>query len=351
MNLLELARQALRDADVPFNRLSGIQMNRAPYGGHCLVMLLFTGGTTPAAVLRVSTDPKRAATFSVAYENLKKLKTALPAHLADSVPEPYLFEQKNGITIFLESAQHGTPILKLPPNRYFRSEAFEQDFLAVVDWLVAFNTSLRVDHQEVTPAQRETLLSDPIAAYRQRFTVSPALSQLLHETEEALNSAAFALAPRHADFCTANVLVDRNHIIRVIDWEHELTPTWPFCDLLHFMSSVWCIRYGRTPATLQRNYHALFFTQTHLTSTLQHGIRRYAQHWGLEPGMLLPLSTIAWVHHALHKADFVKQFATSEKDAHRMMIRDYHLTFIDRNQCLNLEILAEKRDQYIIDKI
>jgi len=177
------------------------------------------------------------------------------------------------------------------------------------------------------------------------------LSQLLHETEEALNNSALALAPRHADFCTANVLVDRNHTVRVIDWEHELTPMWPFCDLLHFMSSVWCIRYGRTSATLQRNYSALFFTQTHLTNTLQRGVRRYAQSWGLEPKMLLPLSTIAWVHHALHKTDYVEHFARSEKDAQRMMIHDHHLTLMEHNRCLNLEILATHRDQYIIDKI
>lgn len=351
MDLPGLAKQALRDAGIPFDHLSGIQMNRAPHGEPCLVMLLFTGGTNPTAVLRASTDPKHAATFSSAYENLKRLKAALPAHFSYSVPDPYLFEKKNGVTIFLESAQHGTPIQKLPPNRYFRSVAFEKDFLAVVDWLVAFNTSLRIDQREVSPTQRRTLLNDPIAAYRQRFTVSQELSLLLHETEETLSNATFALAPRHADFCTANVLVDRDHAVRVIDWEHELTPMWPFCDLLHFMSSVWCIRYGRTPAALQRNYHALFFTQTHLTKTLQQGVRRYAQSWGLKPKILLPLSTITWVHHALQKADYIETFARSEKSARQMMIDAHILTLVEHNQCLNLEILATNRAQYIVDQI
>ena len=351
MDLPGIAKQALKSADIPFERLSGIQMNRTPHGGLCLIMLVFTGGTNPTAVLRVSTDPERSVALNVSSENLKTLRAALPARFVDSVPEPLWFEDNDGMAVFLESAQHGTPIKKRPPNRYFRSRAFKKDFPAVIDWLVAFNTALRTDHRDITPAQRRRLLNEPIAAYRERFEVSPALSQLLSETEETLNSSPLDFAAHHADFCTANVLIDRDHTVRVIDWEHELTPAWPLSDLLHFIGSLWCVRHGRDKAVQQRNYHALFFTQTHLTKTLQQGVQCYAKHWGLEPRVLLPLSAITWIRHALKKADYIQRFARSEEDASRMLVHDHHLTMIDHNQCLNLELLAQNRDQYIIDQI
>lgn len=348
MDLLGLARQALQDAGIPFARLSGIQMNRAPRSKQHLMVLIFTGGVKPAAVLRVSTDSKQAAIFKSSYETLKKLKEALPAHLADSVPEPLLLQNKNGVAIFLESAQRGTPIQMLHPNRYFRSKAFKKDFLAVVDWVVAFNKSLGVTIQDIPSTQRKALLTDPIDAYRRNFRVSPALNRLLDETEEALSNHVLTLVPHHSDFCTANILIDKDHTVRVIDWDHELTPMCPFCDLLHFMSSVWCIRYGRSPAVRQQNYHSLFFTQTHLTSTLQNGVRRYTQSLNLDPGLLTYLSVMTWVHHALYKADFINQVAISEDDAQQLMKTAYPITIVDRDQCLNLEILAAHRDRYII---
>ena len=349
MDLLGLADQALREAGVPFSRFSGIQMNRSPLGGHCLALLIFTDKALPTAVLRVTTDPERAKTFKSAYENLQTLRAALPSVFTDSVPNPLLFDQRDSITLFLESAQHGTPIKAQPPNRYFRSEDFKQDFRAVVEWVEAFNTSLGVAPQDITESLRSELLNRPIADYRKRFQVSPALDALLSETEAVLRGAAVRLAPRHADFCTANVLMGANHTVQVIDWEQELTPVWPLCDLLHFMSSVWIAPYGRTVADQALNYRTLFFSPTALTALLQEGVRYYAQCLDIPESLVLHLSVMTWVLHALQKADYVSRYATSEEETQQLMARVHHITIIENNQCLNLEILAAERDAYIMD--
>jgi len=345
MDILNIARYALQKAEIPSGNLSGIQMNRSPLGGHCLMMMIFTGGRQPTAFLRVSTDTKRSAALKISYENLTTLRSALPSPFINSVPEPLMLEEKNGITIFLESAQHATPIKKLPPNSYFRSKEFKQDFTAVVDWVVAFNQSLAIDSSEVTETQHHTLLHDAIAAYRQRFRVSSALDALLDETADTLNNAKLNLAPRHADFCTANVLIDQNHALSVIDWEQELQPMWQFCDLLHFMSSTWCIKYGRSLAEQQSNYQSMFFRDTYLTETFQQGARSYAKSMKFDINMLMPLSVMTWVYHALHKADFVKQYA--KNNTNFLMQKVQPITIINNNQCLNLEILATEKHNYI----
>jgi len=345
MDILNIARYALKKADIQFEELSGIQMNRSPFGGHCLMMMVFTGGKQPTAFLRVSTDTKRSAALKTSYKNLKTLRTSLPTSFINSVPEPLMLEEKNGVTIFLESVQHATPIKKLPPNSYFKSKGFNQDFTAVIDWLTAFNKSLSTDSSEITEVQHNNLLYDAIAKYRQRFSVSSVLDALLNETADTLNKAKLNLAPRHADFCTANVLIDQNHSVSVIDWEEELKPTWQFCDLLHFMSSTWCIKYGRSLAEQQLNYQSMFFKSTHLTETLQQGAHKYAKSMNLDASMLMPLSVMTWVFHALHKANYVKRFAKNNTEI--LMQRVQPITIINNNQCLNLEILAAEKHNYI----
>jgi len=348
MNLPGLAEDALRQAGIPFNRLSGIQMNRTPLGGHCGIFMIFTDGAPqPSFVLRVSRDPGQVASFEVSYQNLQALQAALPPAFHRSVPTPLLLEARAGLTCFLESALPGTPIKKLPPNRYFRSNAFALDFEAVVDWVVVFNTALGVDSRSLTDAWQTRLLRDPIADYRDRFTVSPALDGLLDETAAVLRDAALTLAPRHADFCAANVLIDRGHTVRVIDWEQKLSPTWPFGDLLHFMNSVWCMPHGRGVAAQERNYRALFFTPTPLTSPLQRGVRRYTERLGITPRLLLPLSVMAWVQHALYKAASVSRLSASPDEEEALMPYVHHITIINRDQCLNLEVLAAERDRYV----
>jgi hypothetical protein len=351
MDLIGLARYAMRTAEIPFTQLSAIQMNRAPFGGHGFVLMLFTDAPNPIAILRVTTDAERAETFRIAYENLNTLRSALPSGFIDSIPKPYLFEQRNGITLFLESAQAGTPIIKLPRKRYFKSKAFPRDFMAITDWVIAFNSALRIPGATVSAGQRDELLSGPIADYRRRINVSAELDDLLSETVAALSDHKIDLAPCHADFCTANVLVDSDNRIRVIDWEQKLTPMWPLADLLHFMNSVWCIRHGRGVEVIEQNYRSLFFSQTHLTRALQQGVSRYVQKFNITPDLIVPLSVIVWVHQALYKLDFVEGFASTPGDADRLMPLVHPLTIFRENHCQNLEILAANRNAYVLSQI
>ncbi len=315
-----------------------------------MVLMIFVDSTpAPRAVLRVTTDSERARQFKSAYDNLKTLRAALPSALVDSVPTPLLFETRNGLTCFLESAQTGTPIKTQPPNRYFRSRRFRRDFSAVVEWVTAFNQSLGVSAEQLSASQHNALLDDRIATYREQFSVSSRLGNLLDETQAALSGADLQFSPRHADFCTANVLMDPDHNIQVIDWEQPLTPTWLFSDLLHFMNSIWAIPYGRGTEAQEQNYRTLLFSETHLTDLLRQGTRRYAESLSIAPNLMTYLSVMAWVQHALQKADYVSQFAKTPDETEALMARVHHITIVKNNQCCNLEILAAERSQYIFD--
>jgi len=210
-----------------------------------------------------------------------------------------------------------------------------------VDWLDGFRLAMAADGPDTASVPAADRAAKSIELYRQTHRVSPTLSDLLDETAQALGTATFPEAPWHGDFCTANLVVPDDRRVFVIDWEYPLANSWPLSDLLYFLCSTWCVPYRKGLAALKNNYGSLFFESHTFSKPLRASIDLHLQRLGIERSLLLPLSVITWVAYANRKQDELEASQQHRASGHMPLI------MIESGSCLNLEILAEKRDRYI----
>ncbi len=328
-----------RRRSVDPRRLSVIELNRSGRGPLVVALLAFAEGRAePLAFLKAAADPRRASSLRLEFENLTRLGRAADS-LRSSIPQPLYCERLGDWTVLAESAHAGRRMKDFPPDDYFASREFRLHFSQVASWLGQFGQALG---RETVAAHGAGALGREIERYRSTHDVSLALSALLDETLRDLERREFPLLPCHGDFCSANVVVLGGPAIFVVDWEHRLDPTWPLVDFVHFVASTWCVRYRKGGDTLRENYRRLFFTAHGYSDLIRDSAAAYARRLGIPPDLLLPLSTVAWVAQANRKHDALAAGGDARVD--------WPLVMIENHACLNLEILAENRERYLLSQ-
>lgn len=331
--LEDLARREGLDA----GGLSVIELNRSGPSHASVALLVFgRGSPEPLALVKATSDADRAGALRREFDNLARLHRDGSERLSRSIPRPLYCEHLGPVTAMAESAIQGVRMKNFPPDRYFASARFREDFSQAVRWLDELRAALSEECRHSTPGA----VAREVERYRERYDASPALGVLLDDTAAALADREVPLVPSHGDFCTANVVVPPGGGISVIDWEYPLTRTWPLADLLYFISSTWCVPYRKGREALEANYRRLFFAAHRHSELIRRCCSRYARQLGLDAGLMLPLSVMSWVAFANRKRDELAA-AGGEETAHMPLI----MTANDR--CSNLEILAELRDRYL----
>jgi hypothetical protein len=335
----DLARRKGVDA----GRISVIELNRSGPAQASVVLLAFLAGQgDPLAFIKATSDEDRAVALRREFDNLTRLGRDGSASVRRSVPEPLYCEQLGDLTVLAETAMPGTRMKDFPPDSYFASRRFRGHYSLAVRWLIDFQRSLAGDAPPSPPdeAARE------IERYRDTHRVSPTLSDLLDDTVGNLQIGNVPLAPSHGDFCTANVVIPDGNDLFVIDWEYPLTRTWPLADLLYFTCSTWCVPYQKGRDALKANYRHLFFSSHGFSDLIRESVSWYTGQLGIATELLLPLSAMSWVEFANRKhVELARGRAACrefDETGHTPLI------IIDNDACLNLELLAEHRNTYLL---
>jgi len=346
LNVLELARESLRRAGFEFTDLSVIELNRSSLAeGAAHALLAFADQTPePIAVIKLHSVERSPGALRCEYDNLVWLHGLGSPALKRSVPAPLDFGPLQGFSVMAQSVLPGRRMKNLAPDRYFHSTAFRADLAAVGDWLVEFQSAVEPHAAGLPTLAGDDGLTRACATYRERFSVSPALDTLLDDAACALAGAELPAVPFHGDFCTANVLLGPDAGIGVIDWEGEMSCCWPLADLLHFLASVWALPYSRVAGAQAANYRKMFFSDHDLSRLARTVAHSYLDRVGVTRRLALPLSVACWVTYANRKYDALPPSCDREAESHYFL----PLIIFEGGGCLNLELLAERRAEFIL---
>jgi len=346
LNVLELAEESLRRAGFEFNELSVIELNRSSLTeGAAHALLAFADRhPEPLAVIKLHSAGRAPGLLRREYDNLVWLHGLGSAALARSVPAPLDHGAIQGCSVMAQSVLPGRRMKNLEPDRYFRSDAFRADLAAVGDWLCEFQAAVAPQAGALPTVTGDEGLARAIATYRDRFSVSSTLDRLLDDTSDALAGSTLPAVPFHGDFCTANVLLGPDGGIGVIDWESEPGCCWPLADLLHFLASVWALPYSRAAGAQAANYRKMFFSEHDLTGPARTVAHSYLDRVGVARRLALPLSVACWVTYANRKYDALPESCDREAESHYFL----PLIIFEGGGCLNLELLAERRGEFIL---
>jgi hypothetical protein len=335
----DLARRKGVDA----GRISVIELNRSGPAQTSVVLLAFlVDQRGPIALIKATPDADRAVALRREFDNLTRLGRDASASFRRTVPEPLYCDQLGELTVLAETAMPGTRMKDFPPDSYFASRRFQGHYSLAVRWLIDFQRSLADD---APPAPTDEA-ARAIERYRDTHRVSPALSDLLTDTVGNLQIGTAPRVPSHGDFCTANVVIPDGNDLFVIDWEYPLARTWPLADLLYFTCSTWCVPYRKGRDALKANYRHLLFSSHGFSDLIRESVAWYAGQLGIATELLLPLSAMCWVEFANRKHVEL----TRGRAACREFDETGHtpLIIIENDACLNLELLAEHRDTYLL---
>jgi len=349
MDVLSIAKDTLHRAGIAFKSLSVIAMNRSGATYTSVTLLIFVDQEKdPLVIMKITPSLEIAKSLEQEFKNLSFLYHHGSPQFIKTIPEPLYFGKFNNLTIFAEMAKPGKPMKNFPPDRYFSSKRFELHFANVVQWLYEFHQCM-ADNQTI-PVSLDTknTLTNPIEEYRHSFRLSARLDYLLDETIECIKQANIPTTPWHRDFCTENILVLNEQQISVIDWEYPLVNSWPLSDLLYFITSIWCIPYKKGKSGIVRNYRHLLFANHRHTDLIRESVSWYMGKLGIKTDLVLSLSVIVWVLYANGKQQLI-EISDKGKGAGSEQPEPFPLIMFENNKCLNLEILAENREGYILN--
>ena len=338
IDVFAIVEDVARRRGVDLGRISVIELNRSGPAQTALALLVFQDGSgEPLAFIKASTDAARAAALRREFDNLTRLAGG-DGDFRRTIPEPLYCEELGSLTVLAESAGPGTRMKDYPPDAYFASRRFRDTYTRCVRWLAQLDETLSSDEPAALHTDAARL---EIERYRRTHRVSPALAGLFTESIRAIEQAGSPGVPSHGDFCTANVIVRSDGGLFVIDWEYPLGRTWPLADLLYFTSSTWCIPYRKGRDAVEQNFRSLFFRPHGFSKLIHDAAADYAESSGLSQELMLPLSVLCWTAFANRKRDELS-------GGDRRETGHLPLILVRDEACINLEILAEHRDSYLL---
>jgi hypothetical protein len=316
-------------------RISVIELNRSGPKEAAVALLAFEdGGREPIAFVKATSDTTRGKTLRREHANLERLAREGDEAFRETVPAPLYCTEIGELTVLATSARSGTRMKDFPPDRYFGSRRFRDDYARSLRWLLQFHETLGTGAIEGAGA------AGTLARYRDSHHVSTQLAALLHDAEELLAPVSLPGVASHGDYCTANVLLPEGGGWFVVDWEYPLDAGWPLADLLYFTCSTWCVPYAKSRQALVRNFEQLFFEPHGFSELIRDAVEHYLEQLALGPELKLPLSVVAWAAFANRKRSELA--GTADDPASHMP-----LILLQDEACLNLEILAENRERYL----
>jgi hypothetical protein len=331
MDTQAFAEQITRESGITFRKLSVLTLHRDMPEGQWVTLLVFRNrAATPSLVIKAADQPGLGTRIRHEAETLETLHRSGSPRFKESIPALLFHGTVDGFQVMAQTALPGVVMKSFSPDSYFPSARFRTHLLWVGEWLDIFRTAFP---EEGAPGSPHAA----IEAYRSAFDRSEAAEALLSQTVDRLEKSPVRLTPRHGDFCTANLLVsDDPPGLSVIDWEAPATPGWPLSDLLHFLSSTWCIPFAKGQAAKVENYRRMLRGDHTLNEVYWEMISSSVKAQGMNPDLVRSVAAMVWVTYANEKKAGLERMDPPVEPE-----RYLPLIFFEKNRCLNLELLAE----------
>jgi hypothetical protein len=345
MELSRIVQAALEAAGVAHRDASFILADRCFPGQALHVLFVFAGGQPkPSLIVKVASDPGVAAALRTEAANLARLAEEAVGLPRSTVPTLAHLGIVDGRVVQAQAALPGAPMTR-QPRGYFDSPRFAQDVERIRTWLAAFGRACASDLPRASEARLPDGPAQAVAIFRERHRRSPQLDALLDRACAQLAAEPPDLAPRHGDFCAANVMVAGEGWIGVIDWEAPLERTWPLFDLVTFLASVSST--DSAPRTWLQGHRRLAYGAPPRLARVQAALQSAVREAGVGPAEAVALSALAWVVLANRKQ---AELDSLEAASGIRMPDQVHLPLValEDGHCLNLEILAERRADYLL---
>jgi hypothetical protein len=190
----------------------------------------------PAFVVKVPTTQPAHQVVRDEGDLLEALSALPLGKLADTLPRPVGYLPVGDLAALVSTAVAGTPMTV----RYhaWRHTAVRrrvmQDFAAAGAWLAELQT------RTASGTSRATLLTESLTTIAARFPDHPGLATARRRLKSAAARLAAHHTPQtvvHGDFWFGNLLVDRDRVVGVVDWESGSLSGEPLRDLARFAVS------------------------------------------------------------------------------------------------------------------
>lgn len=275
---------------------------------HSITSLIFVDdGQYPALVAKLGEGQREMNLYEVEYRNLITLQKANAKPFRELVPKPLLCNWMRGHPLLIESALPGVRLKKFNPSSLYSERRAERLLKLLVDWLIYFHRSTRIERMPLDHHLIDTLVVEPIEAFRSHYVVSPQEREYFEMVVESFRKLAGVPVPlvyTHGDFWAGNILVCP-HGLGVIDWEDPLVLNFPLFDV--FLLLVSC-EFKVDECKMENDFdlfRAVYFQENYFSRAARRCIDHYVAQLGLDRAFVQPLFALAWVYFANKKYDYL----------------------------------------------
>jgi hypothetical protein len=243
--MIDLICERLRRAD-------SAELRRLPVSGLVLgidrdplakvTLLLFDDLGRVCAVAKVARDHRSEPALEQEYAALCHLACAPMTALRRDVPSPILLERVGERLVVVTTAIPGTPMTVgyYTPGHVGDPAAVRRDFDTAGDWLSRFQTATATTSVTLGDELFRDHIQPVLARYRRRVGWSDWEAEAFADLEEEtcrLPATPMPLGVVHGDYAIGNILVNRETLAGVIDWELSRPGGVQMSDVLKFAAS------------------------------------------------------------------------------------------------------------------
>lgn len=258
-----------------------------------IVLYQFTGASQPSAIAKVT--PETATAQNSITEAAKLVRVGrIAAQAGVQVPQPLAVSCVGRASVVFQSVVSGQSVATLLATQ---PDLLPELTKRLADWLEHWNR-LTAKIQPVSPEQLERALIMPATLVAPFLANGEAYVAWLNDRCKAIANFHMPFVATHNDLTVANVLLDAQGNIGIIDWETAQTQGFPLVDFFYMMTdavaaaqqSSWPMAFQLclTPGTTYNDH------MTRLQLDLRHAMSMQSE--------IIDLCLHAcWLHHAVNE--------------------------------------------------
>ncbi len=264
-----------------------------------IVYLLFEDDDPqPTLIAKLARSEVGRRIYDDEFRTLQTLERAGINDAGPSTPRALDRAEIDGTLCTLQTALRGVPMKNVPGPRLFSDARAAATIEQVLGWWEGMQRRVGVTRETLDAENHDRRIVAPIERYLNRFFVDDDERAFLTERYldgQALAGATLPMMARHADFCTANMMLVGDRL-GVYDWEFPLTPQLPLFDAFFFLSSC------RYPHGTQQgevghldSFVTVFWGDNPFRSAGAAMLRRLCDTFEIEPALLGDLLVLALI--------------------------------------------------------
>lgn len=205
-------------------------------------LLLFGPDGLPVLVAKLARRAEGERALTAEYDALTDLWSARPRAVSAQLPRPVALERVAGRMVLLSTAVRGTPLTVryYTPGHVRHPELVAQDFALAGAWLARFQAETRSGAITLGRDTFEERIRPTLLRYRAEVGWSSWESDLAEHMAELCAQFSGVPVPvvgGHGDYAPGNILIDREQVSGVVDWELGRDAVLPFSDVFKFATS------------------------------------------------------------------------------------------------------------------